>query len=264
MIGRSRSERLERGAPLGEHLDERCVVAHLAVGGGLELGERGTPARSIERDHRVGAKGRPDAKRRFDSGECAVLRERGACGIGRRQALDPKPVEQRPRGEHRRCQLLFNARVDRACRRRVELLLDPEHRCERLAQPKPGRRQREQVNVVGEQLPDGAIVDVGSAEAAAFERHALRVEHPHDVVVGGDEETARRIEPCGGVSEEPHVDVPVGTHDRQVGDAAVQVDADRRALDVTVGAQIRHSPRPGLGMSTVSGGNCSFASPAAR
>ena len=120
------------------------------------------------------------------------------------------------------------------------------------------------MHVVSEQLPDRAVVDVGSAEPATFERHALRVEHPHDVVVGGDEEAARRVEPCGGIGEEPHVDVPVRAHDRQVGDAAVQVDADLGALDVAVGPQTRHSPSPGFGMSTVSGGNCSRASSGAR
>ena len=102
VIGRGRAERLERSAPLGEHVDERRVVAHLAACGGLELGERSAPAGRIERDDRVGAKGRPDAKRRFESGECAVLLERRARGVGRRQALDAKPVEQRPRSERRR------------------------------------------------------------------------------------------------------------------------------------------------------------------
>ena len=120
------------------------------------------------------------------------------------------------------------------------------------------------MHVVGEQLPDGAIVDLGAAEAAALERHALRIEHPHDVVIGGDEEAARRVEPRGGIGEEPHVDVPVRAHDRQVGDAAIQVDADRGALDVAVAPQTRHSPSPGFGMSTVSGGNCSRASSGAR
>ena len=82
------------------------------------------------------------------------------------------------------------------------------------------------MHVVGEQLPDVAVVDLGPAEPAALERHALRVEHPHDVVVGGDEEPAGRVEPRAGIGEEPHVDVPVRADDRQVGDAAVEVEAE--------------------------------------
>ena len=124
--------------------------------------------------------------------------------------------------------------------------------------------------MVGEQLPDGAVVDLGLAavawpEPGALERHALRVEHANDVVVGGDEEPAGRVEPSRGIGEESHVDVPVRADDRQVGDLAVQVEAEpRRRFDVTVGPQIRHSPRPGFGMSTVSSGNRSSASSRAR
>ena len=95
-----------------------------------------------------------------------MLGERRAGGVGRRQALDAEPVEQRPRRERRCRKLLLDARVDRLRRGRLERLLDPEHRRERLAQPEPGRGQREQVDVVGEQLPDGAVVDRGLAAVA--------------------------------------------------------------------------------------------------
>ena len=120
------------------------------------------------------------------------------------------------------------------------------------------------MHVVGEQLPDVTVVDLGPAEPAALERDALRVEHPQDVVVGRDEELPGGVEPRSRVGEEPQVDVPVRADDREVGDAAVQVEADRRRLDVAVGPQTRHSPSPGFGMSTESSGNRSSASSSAR
>jgi len=138
------------------------------------------------------------------------------------------------------------------------------------------------VHVVGEHLPNGTIVDAGPDTVArpephALERHPVRVEHPHDVVVGRDEEPAGRVEPRRGIGEKPHVDVPVRAHDRQLGDAAIQVEAELGdGLDVPVGPQIRHSPSPGFGRyangspsresrgSSASSGNRSSASSSAR
>ena len=116
------------------------------------------------------------------------------------------------------------------------------------------------MHVVGEQLPHGAVVDLGIAEPGSFERHALRIEHPHDVVVGADEEPAGRVEPCRGVGEEAHVDVPVRADDRQFGDVVVELGAEARRFDVAIGSQVRHSPSPGFGMSTSSRGKRSSAS----
>ena len=116
------------------------------------------------------------------------------------------------------------------------------------------------MHVVGEQLPHGTVVDLGLAEPGSFERHALRVEHPHDVVVGADEEPAGRVEPCRGVGEEAHVDVPVRADDRQLGDVVVELEAEAGRFDVAIGSQIRHSPSPGFGMSTSSCGKRSSAS----
>ena len=76
VIGRRGAERLERGAALGQRLDERRVIADLAVGGSLELGQRVAPAGCVERHDRVGTEGRPDAEPRLRVGERAVLRER--------------------------------------------------------------------------------------------------------------------------------------------------------------------------------------------
>ncbi len=164
VICRSRTECLERGASLGQHVEERRVVAYLAAGGGLELGQRAAPAGRVERNDGVGTESRPDPKARLRIDERAVLGQRRARGVGRRQRLDPEPVEQGSRSERGRRELLLELRVDRLRRSGVEPLLDPEHRRERLAQPEPGRREREQVHAVGQQLPDGAVVDVGLAE----------------------------------------------------------------------------------------------------
>ena len=68
-------------------------------------------------------------------------------------------------------------------------------------------------------------------------------------MVGGDEQGTGRGEAGRRVGEEPSVDVPVGADDRQVGDLAVELQAEGRPLDVAVGSQIRHSPSPGFGMS---------------
>jgi len=89
--------------------------------------------------------------------------------------------------------------------------------------------------VVGERLPDGAVVGAIRPEPEALERDALRVEHPHDVVVGRDEEAAGRLEPGGRVGEEPHVDVAVRADDRQLRDLPVQLEAEAGSLDVAVG-----------------------------
>ena len=142
--------------------------------------------------------------------------------------------------------------VDRLSGRRVEALVDSEDVRQRLAEPEAGRRQREESDVVGEQLPDGAVVGAVLAEPQALELNALRVEHPHDVVIGGDEELAGRREPGLRGGEEPDIDVAVRADDRQVGDLAVQIEAEARRLEVAVGPQIRHSPSPGFGMSIVS------------
>jgi len=147
-----------------------------------------------------------------------------------------EPVEQRARRERGRRQLLLDTRIDRRRRARVERLLDPEDRRKRFAQPEPGGRQREEVHVVGEHLPHRAVVNVVLPDPDALEWHALRVEHPPDVVVGCDEETAGRVESCRGVGEEPHVDVPVRADDRQLGNALVEVEAECRGLDVAVGS----------------------------
>ena len=131
-----------------------------------------------------------------------MLGERRAGGIGRRQALDPEPVEQRARREGRRRKLLLDPRVDRLRAAGSSRSSIPNTVASVSRSQRPVGVQREQVDVVGEQLPDGAVVDLGPAEPAPLERHALRVEHSHDVVIGRDEEPAGRVEPCGGVGEE--------------------------------------------------------------
>ena len=75
VVGRRPAERLERGAALGQHRDERRVVADLSVGDSLELGERVAPTGGVERDDRVGTEGRSDPAR-IRLGERAMVRER--------------------------------------------------------------------------------------------------------------------------------------------------------------------------------------------
>ena len=191
-----------------------------------ELGDRLAPTGRVERDDRIGAKRRPDARR-----EASVIVERRARRIGRRQALDTEAVEQGQRCE--RCARKLS--LDRVVRIQRELV-DPEHTRERLAQPEPRRREREEVGVVDEELPDVPVF-----AARRLNSHALRVEHPDDVVVARDEEAAGRIESRAGTGEEPRVDVAVRADERKLGNLAVEIVPEPAALDVAVRCRVdRH------------------------
>jgi hypothetical protein len=61
-------------------------------------------------------------------------------------------------------------------------------------------------------------------------------------VVGADEEPAGWVEPYRGVDEESDVDVPVRADDRQLGDVAVELEAETGRFDVAVGSQIDDLP----------------------
>jgi len=75
VVGRRPAERLERGAALGQHRDERRVVADLSVGDSLELGERVASTGGVEGDDRIGAKGWSDPAG-VPPGQRAMVRER--------------------------------------------------------------------------------------------------------------------------------------------------------------------------------------------
>jgi hypothetical protein len=69
-------------------------------------------------------------------------------------------------------------------------------------------------------------------DAELFHRHALRVQHPRDVVVGDDQQVGRRAEVVVRVSEHPRIDVPVRADEWQILDLRVQLLRDRLLLRV--------------------------------
>ena len=103
--------------------------------------------------------------------------------------------------------------------RAVQLLLDAEDLHQFLRQPDAGRRAAEEVEVVGERLPDFAVVGldrpaIPPRHAQRLQRHALRVEHAKDVVVGDDQQIGRAAEGVVRVGEHARIDMAVRADQR--------------------------------------------------
>ena len=84
--------------------------------------------------------------------------------------------------------------------------------------------------MVGEELPDLAWVGLDSRAVAGgnaqlLEPHALRVEHPGDVVIGDDQQRRRIGEWLVG-REHLRIDVAVRADQRQRLDAGIEVGGD--------------------------------------
>ena len=85
--------------------------------------------------------------------------------------------------------------------------------------------------MVGEGLPDFAVVGldrpaIPPRHAERLQRHALRVEHAEDVVVGDDQQIGRAAERVVRVGEHARVDVAVRADQRQARHLPVEVLGD--------------------------------------
>ncbi len=147
--------------------------------------------------------------------------------VGRAEHFDAEAFEQRARAEVRTRETRVDVVVDAHRRRRRQRLGDAEDPLELVCQPGAARRPAKQVEVVGEPLPDPARVGLGRpavepGNTQRLHRHALRVEHAHDVVVGHDDER-RRIRKALVEREQPGIDVPVRAHQRKLRRARVEL-----------------------------------------
>ena len=64
---------------------------------------------------------------------------------------------------------------------------------------------------------------IEARHAQRFQRDALGIEHPRDVMIGDDEQIGGRAEGRFGVAEQPRVHVAVRADQRQVADQGVQI-----------------------------------------
>ncbi len=100
-----------------------------------------------------------------------------------------------------------------------------------MGQPGTGWRPPEEIEVIGKELPDFAVIvlhraAVNAGHAQRFQRDTLRVEHPEHVVVGDDEQLCGRPEGGVLVGKEFGIDVPVRADDRQIGHRFIQFPRD--------------------------------------
>src|ERR1700682_205984 len=154
--------------------------------------------------------------------------ERVAGGVSRRQHFYLEPLEQRARTEFRRLQPLRDSIVHlrRGCS--AQLRLNAEHFPQLVLEPCARWRGAEQLPMIGERLPDLAWILLGvrrlsvyRSDAQQLERHAARVQHPEDVVVGLDEKRRWIRERVVG-RKNRRINVPVWGDDRQRARLVVQ------------------------------------------
>ena len=160
-----------------------------------------------------------------------MRRERIARVVRREERLDPEALEERARAIVRSSELVTQLVVDRASVRPAQRFLDSEHLTQFVREPHAGGCAAEEVDLIGEQLPDTPVVHwitttLDWRDTERLERQALGVEHPADVVVRDDEELSRRAERRGIVGEEARIHVAMRADDRQVSDALVQPTGD--------------------------------------
>jgi hypothetical protein len=156
---------------------------------GLDVGSEAGPVRV---DDVVGAESRDDPPRPTRPAQRGVRLERVQRAVRRRQELNSHPIEQRARTERVLGEPRAQAVVDSIGGGRPEGLVYAEHLAEGLVEPELRRRAAEQVVVLGERAPNPGTVGLGrlaveGPHAESLQRHALAVEHAHQVVVPGDQ-----------------------------------------------------------------------------
>jgi hypothetical protein len=183
-------------------------------------------ARELRVHDGVGPVGRHHAPRPSavaDHGVPAQVVERA---LGRRDHLDPEPLEQRAGPEFLARETIGDPVVYAVRRLRRQSLVDPEDLLEGMVEPEARRGPSEQVKMRREAPPDGAgvLLDrpaVGARHAQLLERDALRMEHPEDVVVGGHEE-ARGVGESRVLGIPARIGMAVGADDGKAAHRAVE------------------------------------------
>ncbi len=196
-------------APHGRVLAGQCRELRDVAGKALELGIDDRIG-SISRDHAAFPAGRANL---------LVVEQRIERRFGRRDDLDVEALEQRARAEGRLRQARVDAVEVTVRRFRGQPLVDAEHRVERMVEPDARRRAAEEMVARGEGVPYLARVAVGRRAIAArnaefFERHALAVQHPENVVIRRDEQRGR-VGERRVVGKPLRIGVAVRAHDRQ-------------------------------------------------
>ena len=187
-------------------------------------------ARKLRIDHQIGPEGGDDPSLPAGGGDLPVVFEGIEGGIRRGDHLDVEAFKEGAGPELRPGQGLRDPVVEFIRIGRIEPLIDAEEEIEDMLEPHPGGRSPEEVVMLGEKTPDlpgiafdRTAVDPGNPEF--FERDALAVEHPEQVMI-------RDQEQLGGIGKgdivriPPGIGVPVGADDGQILDLAVQTAGD--------------------------------------
>src|SRR5215467_11399937 len=96
-----------------------------------------------------------------------------------------------------------------------------------MRQPHSGWRAAEQEKVLGEDLPDFAMIRfdraaVDTRNAQSLQRNSLGIKHPEDVMVGNEQQIGRRPELILRIGEHSRVDVAMRAYERFFGDLFVE------------------------------------------
>ena len=246
------------GAERAEDVTARPMRREIAAPGHGFAGERDEPFDVVAEplalgvDREVGPVGRQDATRPALVPQRPVVPQVVERAVGGADRLDVEAFVEGAGAQVGPRERLRDRVVEPVGVGGAEPLLDAEDLRQRMLEPVPRRRAPEQPEVLREQAPDGAPVGLDRAAVAArhperLKRHALRVQHAEDVVVGLDEQLGRVGE--GQVlGIPPRVRVAVRRQDRQVLDAGVKEPRDR-ARPGLVGEQPVRVERHGIVLS---------------
>ncbi len=144
------------------------------------------------------------------------------------QHLDVELLQQSARCELRLGQLRLEMVVNTLSTVAVQRLVNAENVDQFIGEPEPGGRSTKKVKMVGEALPDRAVIGFNGCailgrNTQVFHCHALAVEHPKDIVVGNDKQLGGRAEASIRIGEQRRMDVPMRRNKRQVFDGCVQL-----------------------------------------
>jgi len=175
-------------------------------------------------DHRVGTIGGNDPPSPAAIVNGAMVLQRVERVLGRGEELDVEPLEQRTRAELLPLELCGDRVETEIGGFAVKPHVQPEHLGEHPVEPDSRRRSPKQVVPLGEDAPRFPRIGRG-ADAKRLQRHALRMEHAEQVMVGLEQQLGRVAE--GLVEREPGgIGVPMGADDRQRRHGAIELARD--------------------------------------